>query len=130
MTVGIANDKVSIKSAREYDGFGRLHVEKANISKETVNPYFGKEVPNWQSLGLESEKVYKLYRPQSELEKAADTFKRLPILSEHLTFTLDDPRKAETIGTIGSNVVFESPYLTADLSFWDKAAIGGIEENQ
>ena len=115
------------ESARQIDADGRLHVLKSHISKATVNPYYGKEIPNWESLGLDPEKVYQLLRDPVELQKAAETFARLPILSKHIPVTVDEPQPDLVIGAIGSDVKFNAPYLDADLSFWDKSAIAAIE---
>ena len=34
-------------SKRHKDVNGFLHVDASNISKETVNPYYGREIPGW-----------------------------------------------------------------------------------
>ena len=61
------------QSARSIDADGRLHVSKTNISKANVCPYFGREIPNWQELGLDGDKVYRLYRDPEELAKGEVT---------------------------------------------------------
>jgi hypothetical protein len=125
-TLTIALDR----SARRVDEDGRLHVERSHISKATVNPYYGSEIPGYEGLGLNPSKVYYLLRDPKELEAGAETFARLPILSEHVPVTVDAPRGDLVIGTIGSEVTFNSPYLDADLCFWDATAIAGIETDQ
>lgn len=115
------------KSARSVDADGRLHVARSHISKAAVNPYYGKEIPGFEALGLLPDKVYRLLRDPVELERGAATFQRLPILSEHVPVTVDAPRQDLVIGAIGSDVVYNAPYLDADLSFWDARAIAGIE---
>lgn len=115
------------KSARRTDADGRLHVERSHISKAAVNPYYGREIPGWEALGLDADRIYRLYRDPVELERAAHTFERLPILSEHIPVTVDTPRPELVIGAIGSNVSFSAPYLDADLCFWDAKAIAGVE---
>jgi hypothetical protein len=115
------------RSSRTVDADGRLHVDKSHISKAAINPYYGREIPQWDELGLQPKTIYKLYRDPAELAKAAPTFARLPILKEHIPVTVDSPRPDLVIGAIGSNVEFNSPYLDADLVFWDSTAIAGIE---
>jgi hypothetical protein len=44
------------RSARSYDADGRLHVAVSHISKATVNPYQGAEIPGYQELGLDPTK--------------------------------------------------------------------------
>jgi hypothetical protein len=124
-------DKLALdKSARNVDKDGMLHVAKCRISKATVNPYYGKEIPNWQELGLSADKVYQLLRPADELLKAASTFAGKPILSKHIRVTSEELPVELIVGTIGSNVEFNEPYLEANLSFWRNDAIVGIETEE
>lgn len=118
------------RSARRIDADGRLHVDRSHISKATVNPYYGREIPGYEALGLQPDKVYRLLRDPVELERAAPTFARLPVLSEHVPVTVDAPRPDLVVGAIGSEVVFAAPYLDADLCVWDATAIAGIETDK
>lgn len=118
------------KSARTVDIDGRMHVEKTNISKACVNQYFGREIPGWQELGLDAGRLYSLLRAPEELEKAASTFARLPILSTHEPITVQTHRPDLVVGAIGSDVIFDGEYLTADISIWDENAIAGIESKK
>ena len=118
------------RSARRIDADGRLHVDRSHISKATVNPYYGKEIPGYEALGLQPDTVYRLLRGPVELERAAPTFARLPVLSEHVPVTVDAPRPDLVVGAIGSEVVFAPPYLDADLCVWDATAIAGIETDK
>ena len=115
------------QSARSIDADGRLHVSKTNISKANVCPYFGREIPNWQQMGLDGDKVYRLYRDPEELAKGASTFNNLPILNKHIRVTVEKPEKESIVGSIGSDVSLGDPYLQASLCVWDEAAIAGIE---
>ena len=125
-TINLAFDR----TARRIDADGRLHVDRSHISKATVNPYYGREIPGFDALGLEPDKVYRLLRDPLELERAAATFARLPVLSEHVPVTVDAPRPDLVVGAIGSEVVFVPPYLDADLCIWDATAIAGIETDK
>ena len=118
------------QSARSVDADGRLHVSKTNISKAVVNPYYGREIPGWQQLGMDGDKVYRLYRDPDELAKGASTFNNLPILNKHIPVTVDAPQKDNVVGSIGSDVVFDAPYLQASLCIWDAAAIAGVESEK
>lgn len=118
------------RSARRIDADGRLHVDRSHISKATVSPYYGKEIPGFDTLGLQADKVYKLLRDPVELERGAETFARLPILSEHVPVTVDAPRPDLVVGAIGSEIKFNSPYLDADICVWDARAIAGIETDK
>jgi hypothetical protein len=107
-----------------------LHVERSHISKATVNPYYGKEIPGFEALGLAPDQVYRLLRDPVELERGAGTFARLPVLSEHVPVTVDAPRPDLVVGAIGSEITFNAPYLDADLCIWEAAAIAGIETDK
>ena len=117
-------------SVRSFDQDGRLHVAKSHISKANVSPYYGREIPNYQALGLDKNKVYQLYRDPLELERGAHTAARLQILRKHEKVSVGEPKPDLIVGTIGSNVQFNAPYLDADLCFFDKTAIAGIETEQ
>lgn len=126
-------DRLSLaqdRSLRSYDQDGRLHVESSNISKATVNPYYGSEIPNYWQLGLEPKKVYYLLRDPEELEKAAPTFNNLPLLNKHIPVSADEPQKEVIAGTTGSDTVFEDGYLKCSLAVWDAEAIAGIESGE
>ena len=120
---------------RTYDKDGRLHIARSHISKACVNPYYGREIPRSQALGLDPNRIYMMLRHPEELAKAAPTFARLPILAKHTPIanfaTLDEQEKKKYIvGTIGSEVEFLEPFLDADVCIWDADAIAGIETEQ
>lgn len=117
-------------TARSYDKDGRLHISRSHISKACVNPYYGREIPSASALGLDPDKIYYLLRDPVELEKAAPTFARLPILKKHVPVTAEAPRQDLIVGAIGSDVEFLAPYLDADVSIWDAEAIAGIETDK
>src|ERR1700722_382051 len=120
-------------TARHFDADGKLHISRSHISKASINPYYGREIPHADELGLDPDKVYYLLRHPDELKKAAPTFARQPILSKHAPVDIrwDEGRRKEFIvGTIGSDVEFLFPYLDADVSIWDADAIAGIETDQ
>lgn len=104
-----------------------MHVASTHISKANVCPYLGKEIPGWDALGLNPEKIYRLYRDPAELEKAAPTFNNLPLLRKHIQVSADAPMKDDVVGSIGSDVSFNAPYLDASLCVWDAEAIALIE---
>jgi hypothetical protein len=112
---------------RRYDADGRLHILRTPISKATVNPYYGREIPDADKLGLEPERVYYLLRDPGELAKAAPSFARNQLMFVHTAVSADDPKQESIAGTIGSDVEFQAPYLIADLCIWDVEAIAGVE---
>ena len=112
---------------RRYDADGRLHILRTPISKATVNPYYGREIPSSEQLGLEPERVYQMLRDPGELAKAAPSFARNQLMFTHTAVSAEDPKQEQIAGTLGSDVEFLAPYLIADLCVWDEEAIAGIE---
>ena len=121
-----AYDKAA--SVRSIDADGKMRVADSRISKATVNPYYGKEIPDYEKLGLDPEKKYMLYRDPEELKKAVDTFNNLPILSRHQPVTATDFPSDLIIGATGTDAAFDGEYLTNSLAFWPKSAIDKIED--
>lgn len=117
-------------TVRRFDVDGRMHVEACNISKANVCPYFGREIPNYQLLGLEPNKIYQLYRDPDELARAAPSFQRLQLMMLHTVVNADQPKMLVTCGTIGSDVAFDSPYLKSSIAVWTKEAIKLIESEK
>jgi len=125
--MNIHNLTFDSESKRHYDVDGRLHVRKSNISKAQVSPYYGREIPDFDKLGLQSDKIYHLLRDPQELAAACDTAKNMQFLIKHIPVTIDDIQPDSIIGCVGTHVKFEGEYLTADLCVWDKRAIEQIE---
>lgn len=114
-------------SVREKDADGRLHVARSNISKANVCEYLGREIPGAEQLGLDPDRRYRLLRDPVELERAAPTFNRLPVLSRHVPIDAETHDPDLVIGSTGENATFEAPYLHNSLVFWPQAAIDNIE---
>lgn len=115
-------------SARQKDVDGRLHVTGAHISKATVNGYRGNEIPGYEALGLDPTRVYQLLRAPDELAKAASTFAGVQILSTHEGVDATSHEKKKLVaGAVGTDVVFNDPYLDATLTFWWQPDIDDIE---
>lgn len=120
-------------SVRSFDADGRLHVVRSNISKANVCPYLGREIPGWETLGLDGDSVYQLLRDPEELARAAGTFNNLQILSEHVPVTAwdDESHMAEiTVGSTGTDSAFVDGYLTNSLVVWARRAIDGIASDE
>lgn len=117
-------------SVRTIDANGHLRVGKTVISKAAVNPYYGREIPGYDELGLDPDKIYRLLRDPEELKAAADTFKGKQLLLKHVPVDSKDPKKEITIGAIGSDVTFDGNDLYADLTVWDDEAISLIESKK
>jgi hypothetical protein len=123
----LALDKDSVRKPKKD---GQMEVEVSNISKACVNPYRGEEIPGWQDLGLDPNKVYKLLRDPKELEKGASTFNGVQLMQRHIPVSADDHQPWDVIGTMGSEARYEHPYLKNSMYVWVKDAIDDIESGR
>ena len=124
------NEKLAFDTKRHKDVNGYLHVEVSPLTKETVNPYYGREIPGWEDLELDPEKIYYGYRAGSELKKALNTFNGIPVLDEHKLDSAERPLKEERVGFTGTSAKWEAPYIMNALIITDAAAIELIESNK
>lgn len=118
------------RSMRRYDADGHLHVEMSNISKANVCPYYGREIPDSEALGLDPNRVYMLYRDPVELRAAAPTFANKPLLIHHIPISADEPAKELWAGVVGGPVEFDGTYLRAPLAVWTTEAITLVEKRE
>lgn len=115
---------------RSHDPFGRMKVEWTNISKANVCPYLGREIPGWQQLGLDSDRIYKMWRHPDELKKAAPSFDMVPILDEHVVVDAAHPEKESVAGTTGTGTRFVFPYLQTPMAIWVADSIGDVKSKR
>lgn len=127
-----AHDSIAMdrNSIRRIDADGHLFVEMTPISKANICPYYGREIPNCAELGLDPDRIYKLYRDPKELANAATSFAGKPILLIHTPISADEHPREVVVGSVGNTVEFNAPYLMAPLSFWDGEAIDLIETDK
>ena len=123
-------DTVPLETARTFDENGYLHVSTSNITKEQVVPYVGDTIPGWQELELDPQKVYQIYRPADEIEKAADTFNGLPLSLDHWEMDASNMPKDKIVGSLGTDAAFDAPYLTNSLTVTDADAIKRINSGE
>ena len=116
------------QTARSRDADGRMRVKNCILSVAEVNPYYGREIPDADKLGLRPEQVYELYRDPEALAAGASSFEGLPLMIKHIAQTADEPRK-EYIGGSVHNVEFDGKRLRGDLLVWDGEAIDLIESD-
>ena len=118
-----AFDRAAVRSE---DADGRLHVTMTPISKAAINPYLGREIPNWQELGLHPDRVYRLFRDPAELKRAAATFNNLPLLLTHAPVTAEDHRPELVVGSTGTDGIFSPPFLQNSMVIWSRLAIDAV----
>ena len=117
-------------SARTYGDDGSLHLASTPISKANVCPYYGREIPDYASLGLDADKVYRLFRDPEELTKAADSFNGIKIQIIHKATSAQDHDHTIVVGATGTNAAFEAPYLKNELVIWPQYAIDAIDSEK
>lgn len=123
-------ETLAFDTKRHKDVNGYLHVDVSPLTKETVNPYYGREIPGWEDEGLDPEKIYYGYRAGDELKKALNTFNGIPVLDEHKLDSAERPLKEERVGYTGTSAKWEAPYIMNALIITDAAAIELIESNK
>jgi len=123
----IAMDKATV---RQFDADGRMHVAVSHISKATVSPYLGKEIPGHEEMGLKPDGIYHLLRDPQELAKAAPTFNNLPLLSKHVPVTADDFPDSLVVGSLGTDATFAGGYLDNSIVVWNRKGIDLVESQK
>lgn len=115
------------RSSRTIDGDGHLHVASSVITRACVSPYQGREIPNYQVLGLDANKTYMLLRDPEELKRAAPTLAGKPLMTEHVPISADSHRHRLVVGAV-ANPVWKNSELCAELTVWDGFAIDAIQD--
>jgi hypothetical protein len=113
---------------RRIDANGNLHIEVNNIAKANVCPYYGREIPGWSLLGLDANKLYRLYRDPEELAKSAEHWNNIQVTFDHpaeAARTLRIP-KTSIIGSTGTDASFQPPFVRNSIVVWDSAAVDMI----
>lgn len=132
-SVETANDSVLAfdrASVRTFDEDGRMRVETTHISKATVNPYRGNEIPGWEELRLDPDRVYMLLRDPEELKKSVPTWNLVPVLNIHIRVSAEDHKPKNIIGSTGTDAKFNAPYLDNSLVIWAQRSIDDIESEE
>ena len=95
-----------------------MYIKKNPISKAGVFPYLGVEIG-----APEPTRVYNVLRSPEELEKAASTFRLIPIIDDHELLgsigTSTDERPPA--GMTGETVTYEHPYLYSSIKITSDA---------
>lgn len=120
-------------SLRHIDDNGYMLVDKSPILKAGILEYFGSELlpegsDTVDGVRVDKDKIYKVYIPLEEIEKAKDTFKLLPIVDGHtwLGDEGEDPKDYQE-GSTGENVFIENNMLYVPLKITGKNMIDEIE---
>lgn len=123
----IVYDNITITASnRKTDKNGFLKVKACNLTKEQVAPYYGDEIPNWKDFDLEAKKIYYVYRPETEIAKAVDTFNNLPLTRDHIEVDVNNVPKDRIVGSLGDHAEYKAPYLKNSLIVYDQTDIDNI----
>lgn len=76
---------------------------------------------------MDPDKVYQLFRPPEELERAAPTFDNIQLLSAHQVVSASDPKERLVAGSTGTDAAFVAPFLQNSLVIWRQEDIDDIE---
>jgi hypothetical protein len=117
------------RAGRTIDQDGHLHVPMSILSAAAVNDYAAGEIPDWQGLGLDPNRTYRLLRDPAELERAAPTFAGKPLMTSHRPISAQDHAADLTVGSV-ANPAWRAPYLVGELVVWDAGAIALIESGE
>lgn len=125
----------AIGSVRHYDDNGYLYVEKSPVLKAGVLEYLGSEIMDSDGLvdgvKVDPEKIYKVFLPIEELEKAKDTFNLKPITDDHKWLGVDgDDAKKYQQGMTGEKSFIEDGMLYVPLVFTGNEIINDIENGK
>lgn len=106
-----------------------MRVTDCILSTAEVNPYNGKEIPGWDKMGLDPNKVYRLYRTPDLLGKLVSTVNGNPIMVRHIPNTADEPNHEFKGGAVHS-AKFDGKHLRGDLLLDDSRAIDLVESKK
>jgi len=123
-------------SSRATDDNGFISIENNPIIREGVFPYLGSSIdPAGNDPEIEPSKVYYVYRPADEIERAADTFKIIPFVDEHAMLGPSDAgympaEKKGVHGTTGEAVAFRGGILYSNLKIFSEALANLIKSGK
>ncbi|MBO7735246.1 MAG: DUF2213 domain-containing protein [Methanobrevibacter sp.] len=122
-----------MESVRHKDENGYIHIDKSPILRAGILEYLGSELlPEGQKdvdgVKVDPDKIYKVFIPEEELRKGAESFKLLPITNDH-TWLGEEGEDAKEFqeGTIGENVYVQDGKLYAPLMFTGSGIIEDLE---
>lgn len=123
-------------SERHKDENGYLYVDRSPILRSGVLEYLGSELVvegsnTVDGVEVDPDKVYKVYIPEEEIRKGADSFKMIPITDDH-TWLGDDGEDAKDyqVGMTGENVYVEDGFLYVPLKFTGKDIVEEVENHE
>lgn len=127
---------VNALSERHKDENGYLYVDRSPILRAGILEYYGSELlpegkDEVDGVRVDPDKVYKVFIPEEEIRKGAETFKMIPITDDH-TWLGDDGEDAKDyqVGMTGENVYVEDGFLYVPLKFTGKDIVEEVESHE
>jgi hypothetical protein len=117
---GLAMDR------RSKDSEGRLTVTRCLVTSASVCAYKGSEIPGWESMGLDPDKIYDLWRDSEALAAACSNLNGQPLMADHIGVSAQSPQQSMIVGTL-SDAEWDGKNIYATISVWDANAIRDIE---
>ncbi len=125
-----ARDAIALDRApenRRVDRDGHLHVNESVMTRATVDPYKGSEIPNCEVLGLDPQRVYHLFRDPKALKAGTPSLQGKPLLLIHKPVDANDHPSEIVAGAI-INPVFADDEIRAELVVWPGEAIKVVDD--
>lgn len=123
-------------SERHKDENGYLYVDRSPILRSGILEYLGSELlvegeTKVDGVEVDPDKIYKIYIPEEEIRKGAESFKMIPITDDH-TWLGDDGEDAKDyqVGMTGENVYVEDGFLYVPLKFTGKDIVEEVENHE
>lgn len=125
-------DTIAEDSARKQDLNGYVSIENNPISRSGVFPYLGRQIG-----APEPERVYFVYRPDSELAdpETINSFKLIPIIDDHTMLGpsedgMTPPESKGTHGVVGEHLAFKDGVLYGNLKIFSESLKRLIESGK
>lgn len=123
-------------SERHKDENGYLYVDRSPILRSGILEYLGSELlvggeTKVDGVEVDPDKIYKVYIPEEEIRKGAESFKMIPITDDH-TWLGDDGEDAKDyqVGMTGENVYVEDGFLYVPLKFTGRDIVEEVENHE
>jgi len=118
-------------TARDFDTNGFMEIKGNPLSKVGVFDYLGSSIG---LPGLDKNKIYKVYRPESALSDSncINSFKLLPWIDEHemLGESFTAPEDKGVDGVTGEDIYFEDGYLKGNIKLFSESMANDIESGK
>jgi hypothetical protein len=115
------------QTARTVDQDGHMRIRGSILTRAAVNGYKADEIPGWEALGLDRNRIYKLYRDPDALKAGVDTLDGKPLMMRHQPISAADHPKDIVVGSV-SNPEYRNGDIVGDLIVWDKDGIEVIDD--